>query len=84
MTTTMTTNLKAETLMNLPVLAALGDAEPAVKVATIHQARQPHISWLVPCVALLAGVLAYQALGNLAEINAYLTGVEQAMQSPQF
>ena len=83
MTTTMTTNLKAETLMNLPVLGARFEATPA-KFQSNTPARKPRIGWLVPCVAVLVIVIAYQAVGNLAELNIYLDGVEQVMQSPQF
>jgi len=80
----MTTNMKNETLMNLPVLAAFGDAKPAGKPATAVSARKFQFSWLVPCVAVLAAIIAYQTLNNLTELNTYLAGLEAFMQSPQF
>ena len=86
MTTTMTTNvnIKNQTLMNLPVLGALSDAKAAVKPATAAPARKIRIGWLALCVAALTAVIAYQALGNLAELNTYLDGLEQVMHTPQF
>ena len=82
MTTTMTTNLKAETLMNLPVLGARTELAPArTRLAT---ARPLHIGWVVPVVALLALLAAFQAFTTLAEINANLDHLAAFMQSPQF
>jgi hypothetical protein len=76
----MTSNMKNETLMNLPVLAALGDAKPA----TAAPARKIRIGWLVPCVAMLAAIFAYQTLTNLAELNASLDGLAEFMHTAQF
>jgi hypothetical protein len=85
MTTTMTTNLtnmKAETLMDIPVL--LADNEIATFDRTTAPARKPRIGWLVPCVAVAAALVAYVAFTDLAETNASLDEVAAFMQTPQF
>ena len=82
MTTTMTTNLKAETLMNLPVLAARDEAQPPARTAA--SAREFRIRWLVPTVAVLAAIIAYQTLSSLAELNRSLDALTLFMQTPQF
>jgi hypothetical protein len=73
----MTTNMKAATLMDLPMLAT--DNE----IKTTAPTRQPRIGWLIPCVLLLAAVIAFQAFSTLAEISSSLDGVEAYMHSPQ-
>jgi len=84
MTTTMNSNLnmKNETVLHLPVALALAGTETTTQTAA--PARKPGVSWLVPCVAVLAALIAYLALGQLAEIDRGLDALAQTMQTPQF
>ena len=82
MTTTLNTNMKAETLMNLPLL--LPDNETTTCQRTTAPVRRLRIGWLVPCVAVAAALVAYVAFTDLAETNASLDELAAFMQTPQF
>lgn len=74
--------MKAETLMNIPVLLPANETTSRAQAAA--PTRQFRISWLVPCVALMAAFIAFQAFSSLAQINAHLDAMATFMQSPQF
>ena len=76
--------MKTETVMHLPMALAFAEAKAPTKTSTAAPARKPRISWLVPCVAVLAALTAYLALGQLAEIDRDLDALAQTMQNPQF
>ena len=78
--------MKTETMMTLPVALALTEAEtnPKTNTAATSPTRQRRVGWLIPCVAVLAALVAYLALNNLVALDASLTALEQVMHSPQF
>jgi len=80
--TTMTTNLKAETLMNLPVLDAKSDPKPQVK--TNSTVRQFRIGWIIPITLLVAGMVGFYAYTEYTELTASLNSLTESMQRPQF
>jgi hypothetical protein len=84
MTTTLTSNLnnmKAATLLNIPVL--LPDNE-ITTTQTAASTRQFRVGWAIPCVAVLAALIAFAAFTSLAQINADLDAMAVSLQSPQF
>lgn len=84
MTTTMNLNMTTENVMNLPLALALDEAHANHPTATATLNRKPRISWLIPCVVVLAALFAYQAMNSIAAINAHLDAQERVMQNPQF
>ena len=82
MTTTMNTNMKAETLINIPLL--LPDQEASTGRQTATPVSKHRIGWLVPCVAVAAALVAYVAFTDLAETNASLDETTAFMETPQF
>ena len=80
--TTMTTNLKSETLMNLPVLEIKSDARPQAKAnSTVRQFR---IGWIIPISLLVAGIVGFYAYAEYTELTASLNSLSESMQRPQF
>ena len=77
----MTTNLKAETLVNIPLL--LPDNETN-RLTQLPAARRFRIGWLVPSVAVAAAIVAYVAFTDLAETNASMDQMAAFLQTPQF
>jgi len=80
--TTMTTNLKSETLMNLPMLDAKSDSKPQAK--SISTARQFRIGWIIPITLLVAGIVGLYAYTEYSELSTSLNCLTESMQRPQF
>ena len=80
--TTMTTNLKSETLMNLPVLDTKSDPKPQAKsTSTVRKFR---IGWIIPITLLVAGIFGFYAYTEYTELSASLNCLTESMQRPQF